>query len=244
MLDRYIAARFVEALAPGEPLTLQSFDDHKPPRRELTAINGGNLLRLWPWIERQQAAGAGVFVTVCRTPAGRRKTADVTGVRALFVDFDGAVPTSAHLPPSIVVQSGRGQHWYWLVCDCPVSHFRAAQKRLILHYGSDPAIHDLPRVMRLPGTLHQKGEPVLVDLLRCQHLVYPTATVLAGLPALPAPPAPAPLPRVRVVGGMADCATFDAVRYFRDSGAHLAELAGGKHAVVCPWWTQIGRAHV
>ena len=39
------------------------------------------------------------------------------------------------------------------------------QKVLAEHYGTDPSVHDLPRVMRLPGFYHRKAEPVQVKLL-------------------------------------------------------------------------------
>jgi hypothetical protein len=37
---------------------------------------------------------------------------------------------------------------------------------LIARFASDPRVHDLPRVMRLPGFFHRKGEPFMVRIVR------------------------------------------------------------------------------
>lgn len=238
-LDYAAAWAFAEALGPDQQLTLQSFDDGADKRRELAAINGGKLAALWPWVQRQQERGCGIFATVNATAAGRRKAADVTAVRALFCDFDRPRQRDWHLRPSVVVQSGHGEHAYWLTADCPLDQFRAAQQRLAAHYGSDPAVNDLSRVMRLPGTLWQKLQPPRpVLLLDCRRIVYQTAALLDGIAALPAP-ARVPLPERRHAGGHGVCDTkgFDALRYFDDAGAILGR--DPKHAaklwIVCPW---------
>lgn len=134
-----------------------TFEEH---RRLLTIMNN---------------RGAGIFVMVnagdgvvrdgartCRT------TANVTRVRALFVDLDGApivpVLTSA-LSPDWVVQSSPGRwHAYWAVNDCPLPSFERAQDALAARFGGDPKVKDLPRVMRLPGFFHRKAEPYLSEL--------------------------------------------------------------------------------
>ena len=47
-------------------------------------------------------------------------------------------------------------HVYWCIDDAPLSAFGGTQKKLSELFGSDPAVCDLPRVMRLPGFPHQK----------------------------------------------------------------------------------------
>src|SRR5262249_20796337 len=39
--------------------------------------------------------------------------------------------------------------------------FGAVQKAIAARYGGDPSVHDLPRVVRLPGFIHRKGKPFL-----------------------------------------------------------------------------------
>jgi len=112
--------------------------------------------------------GAGVFITVNKTDgSGKRKAENITDVRALFVDSDTGDLPPLELPPSIIVQSRNGQHGYWLLPSGePLDSFTSAQKALVHHLGTDPAIHDLPRVMRLPGFIHMKdpNAPFLVRI--------------------------------------------------------------------------------
>ena len=116
--------------------------------------------------------GAGIFVMINAGDGRGRSSENVTGIRALFIDDDHDKITTdlLHLPPSIVVKSVHGRHFYWLVDDCGLDEFSAAQKRLAAHYNTDPIIHDLPRVMRVPGFCHNKIKggrglgPILVTL--------------------------------------------------------------------------------
>ena len=66
----------------------------------------------------------------------------------------------------MIVHSGRGHHFYFCT-DVPLDQFSGLQQQLIAKLGTDPAVKDLPRVMRLPGTLHLKdpANPRLVKLL-------------------------------------------------------------------------------
>jgi hypothetical protein len=136
-----------------------------------------------------QEGGWGVFVVV--NEGGRNKKS-ITRVRALFIDGDGIpLPLRWHCEPDFIVQRDE-THWhaYWLVDDCPVEAFEAAQKRLIVHYGSDPAICDLSRVLRVPGTIHQKGAPIQMVLIPKRDPSWEPRRTLAelmeALPALPA----------------------------------------------------------
>lgn len=69
---------------------------------------------------------------------------------------------AAGLPkPTLVLQSGHGIHAYWRL-DKPLRDLKrwtALQKRLIAAVGSDPSIHDPPRIMRLPGFKNCKARP-------------------------------------------------------------------------------------
>jgi hypothetical protein len=239
--DPKAATRYIQALTGyhASAVTLQAFDDGEQKRRDLAAVRGGTLRDLWPWVCAMQAQGAGVFCTVNETVLGQRKAADVKRVRALFCDFDGKEPGDWHLPPSMVVQSGHGKHAYWLANDCPLGCFVEAQKRLALHYGSDFKVHDLPRVMRMPGTWHQKGEPVPVRLLSVSPSSYAVAAVLDGIADLPEPPRRPREPERLAPDrrGMAlDVRTFDVRRWADDAGLLLGESKrSGRWYIHCPW---------
>lgn len=238
-LDQALA--WAWAIAGTDQLTIQTFDDRKGGGSP--QVRGGALGDLWPWVEAQQAAGQGVFATVNDTPLGQRKAHDVTAVRALFADFDGAPPPAAwHVEPTLVVQSRRGVHAYWSLHPWPSADaraFRDAQHRIAQHYGSDRAVCDLPRVMRLPGTTQQKVDPpYLVHILHDSGAVYSVPKILQSLPQLPR----AERPRVQtaVIGGEVDLATLDVAALARAAGLDPQQhgsTAGGdaRWAIQCPW---------
>jgi len=130
----------------------------------------------------------GIFVIV---NAGGHKREAINKIRALFIDCDNRPqPDAWHVPPDfLVVRSPTHWHAYWRVEQCPLDLFTSAQRRLIAHYNSDPAIHDLPRVMRVPGTIHLKepGDPVPVHLTILRESwepIRPLKEILDGLPEL------------------------------------------------------------
>ena len=102
----------------------------------------------------------------------------------LFTDDDGKgptpKPTTDAAPPTMVVESAHGPHTYWgLHPGEPLSAFTAAQGALAKHFETDPKVKDLPRVMRVPGFLHQKDpeHPFFVTVVE-------TNPAHAGIPVL------------------------------------------------------------
>lgn len=161
---------FVKTLAgcAEAPVTFQTFDDDaKRKDRSLARVLHGSIIDREVELAALNERGAGVFITVNATDLQGRREENVTGLRALFVDADGVeLPTAWPLEPSIVVESRRGRHAYWLLRPGePLELFGPAQAQLAVALGTDPKVKDLPRVMRLPGTLHRKGEPFKVRLL-------------------------------------------------------------------------------
>lgn len=164
VIDLDEARRFLDLLAPGEPVTFQTFDDGPSPKRKWMAqVEHGTLKRRRKWLTRMNQQGAGVFVTVNAT-TGERKASDVVRPRALFVDIDEPAPgtlerlRAAELPPSMIVESSPGKlHAYWLTDAVGLSEFEALQIRLIAEWGADVSGKDLSRVLRVPGFLHQKN---------------------------------------------------------------------------------------
>lgn len=174
------AKRFLEILGPGEDFTFQTFSDTKKDDGRNPATSRAtpqNLNRILHRELDQHAAvltslnklGAGVFVMVNQGDQKGRKKENVIRVRALFVDLDGAplepVMASA-VKPHITVESSPGRyHAYWLVKDCPLEQFTQLQAALAAKFNSDPAVKDLPRVMRLPGFFHQKNGAFMTRIL-------------------------------------------------------------------------------
>ncbi|RUW47671.1 hypothetical protein EOA32_28105 [Mesorhizobium sp. M1A.F.Ca.ET.072.01.1.1] len=159
------AERFLTLLDSDPEFTFQTFDDDEARQdRKLTKTLHGTLAQHGDTLKRLNAAGAGIFFTVNKTDgSGDRKSENIVGIRALYVDKDNGPVDDVlkhTMPPHIVVKtSGHKGHAYFRIepGTLDLADFRSSQKRLIETFGSDPAVHDLPRVMRLPGFLHMKN---------------------------------------------------------------------------------------
>jgi hypothetical protein len=164
------AERFLTLLDPtATEFEFRTFDDDKDRKDEnLTRTFFGALAEHAAELKRLNDNGAGVFVTVNETDGKGRKAENIIKVRAVFIDLDGAPlpPIMAiRSKPHIVVETSPGKfHVYWLVEGLPLQDFTAVQKDLIEVFQSDDVIHDLPRVMRLPGFFHRKREPFIIRI--------------------------------------------------------------------------------
>lgn len=165
------AKRFLSLLDPVatkfEFLTLD--DDRERDAASLRQPLYGTLEQHADEMQWLNNKGAGVFVTINETNGKGRKTEDIKRVRAAFVDLDGAplLPVQqCRQPPHIINETSPGRfHPYWLVDHIPLQDFSAVQKSLIQFFDADPAIHDLPRVMRLPSFYHRKRNPFLIRII-------------------------------------------------------------------------------
>ena len=97
-----------------------------------------------------------------------RTAANVTRIRALFIDLDGAplepVLNAGRLPDWVVQSSPGRWHAYFAVDDCPIERFSDIQRALADRFAGDRNVADTPRVMRVPGFFHCKAEPFLSKL--------------------------------------------------------------------------------
>ncbi len=156
------ATRFLDLMTEGEPVTFQTFGD-SAQEPALARVMHGTFGQHATTLHELNARGAGVFWMVNVGDSQGRKAENVTGVRALFVDLDGAPIGPVHdagLEPDAVVESSPDRwHAYWLVDGCAPSRFKPAQQALAAKFGGDRSVCDLPRVMRLPSFFHQKGQP-------------------------------------------------------------------------------------
>lgn len=168
------AKRFLTAIGRDQPLLFRVLFDaggqngkrgHQPV--ELT----GSFDEHAQDLRRHNDAGFGVFVQVNRSDGNGGRASNIMDATCLFADFDGVPLENVErlaLSPHITVETSSGKrHFYWRVADIPLAEFSALQKRPIRLFDSDKSIHDLPRIMRLPGFLHLKNpdEPHLVRVL-------------------------------------------------------------------------------
>ena len=150
-----------------------------------------------------------------RSRAGGTKANDVPFARSFFADFDRSASgektcsvsealdrlRDAMLPsPTAVVSTGAGCHVYWRLDD-PIEDldvWSRTQKAIIKTLRTDPAIHDAPRCMRLPGFANVKyAHRPVAQLVRADGRIcypeyefpeplpprsVPTAAELAGVP--------------------------------------------------------------
>lgn len=221
------------------PVTFQTFTDGtpKPFPDPLARTLHGCLDDLAPELETMSAQGAGVFIAVNATDGRGRKKANIRALRGWHADLDAKLarepfPVEAlALPPSMSVSTPGGVHLYWLA-DSPmrcegearqVPH--EAELKALAHalsaWGADPAVCQVAAVLRLPGYLHRKAEPRLVELITAGGPRYSREAFRAAFPAVSAPPVPLAMPTRRPV----PCANRAAV--LRRAEAYLSTLPGG-----------------
>jgi RecA-family ATPase len=200
--DLAIAKAFWSALSPNDPrVRLRFVKAGRGGAREYWA---DNMEAIWPKVVELQAVGYECYYILNIAPhsdgrgwQGMVEDADITGIRALAADFDkkGLPVWEWHAPPDLIVNSSvvngiqKGQA-LWLAADCPVDGFTAAQERLIAFYEeagvpADASIVNPSRILRLPGSLHQKdsSNPQLVTFIgAAAPTPRPLANLLAGLP--------------------------------------------------------------
>ena len=183
------AARFI-ALLTGDaqtPVCFRAIYDATNEEKKQRAQNGLQtpcwgkkdcaLASIYEWLQSANALDAdqarqAIYVVVNE---GGQDSNSITGVRANFIDADvesgKGIPLEEvvwHQPPTFVVRRGKNYHAYWLTTDdFPLDEFTGVQKRLAKHYQSDPAVCDLPRIMRVPGFQHLKNlnKPQPVELI-------------------------------------------------------------------------------
>jgi len=187
-VDTKQAERFLTALAAGAPdavFAFQVYDDKKNggPAWHKTGTFKDHCAEL---IEAN-SQGCGVFVTVNRTDGGGRKAENIIGIRGVFTDLDGApidpVKTFPLKPHIVVESSPRRFHAYWLTAAFPAEKFTQVQCAIAAKFGGDPSVKDLPRVMRIPGFWHQKGEPFLSMFVESNHHApFGPAEIIAAFP--------------------------------------------------------------
>lgn len=183
-IDVEQANAFLHAIAPNdERFIFQTYDD-KTSDDDLARVAAGSLHAVLPALQDVTHRGAAVCMQI-NAGVGRGRV-KITAVRAVFIDLDSVESATlseiaATMPrPSAVVASSPGKyHIYWRVLDCTLEQFKLAQLKLAAAFRSDPKVHNLDRVMRLPGTWHFKSAPIQVKLLAHAAVSYSIAALLA-----------------------------------------------------------------
>ncbi|MCP3729726.1 PriCT-2 domain-containing protein [Sphingomonas sp. MG17] len=158
------ARRFLAGIGRQEPFLFRALIDAKDKKKnpkfgpqELTGSFADNAQQL----RRLNDAGYGIFVQINVADGSGWKADNIVAATCLFADFDGVPLENVErlaLPPHVVVETSPGKrHYYWRVDGLPINLHPLLQQQLIELFGSDKSVHDKPRIMRLPGFLHQKN---------------------------------------------------------------------------------------
>jgi len=110
---------------------------------------------------------------------------DILATKALWVDIDTPSPPRATFPPSAVVFSGNGWHYYYLLDEYAydVEKVEVANKTLADGLDGD-SCHNCNRLLRIPGTINSKNGTIC-ELRQVPGHAYALQdfTVLANLDA-------------------------------------------------------------
>lgn len=192
-IDRQQAITQLEMLGyqQGDAVYVRAFLPKEDPRYAPNTGRKADRLN-WEQVERWQAQGYGVYVVV---NGGGHKDEDVKSCRAIFCEFDDRPIEdqkefwrSLNLPePTLQVQTRKSVHTYW-VFDAAISvdAWRKLQTDLLAYTGSDPALKNPSRVMRLAGSYHIKPgcEPVCCNIIHSLDKCYSYDELRAAIPLL------------------------------------------------------------
>lgn len=220
-IDLPAAHAFCDALAGSDsPLTFQTFAERAGATTRAT-VKHGALRDHADALTRANVSGAGVFLTINATDGHGRKAANVRSVRAVFADFDGApLPDAFPIRPHALIESSPARwHAYWF-CSLALDRFAGVQRSIAHAFDSDPAVCDLPRVMRLPGFIHQKAEPFKTRIAALEVFpAYRDREILDAFPAIAQTPEKAPC---RILQGRRNADLFKRAQLWHRQGRDYA----------------------
>lgn len=139
-------------------------------------------------IKEYNENGYGIFLSVNEFSRNRpRREENIMSLNSFYADFDNGTKEqqikviSKCLRPSAVVESRNGFHCYWNIKnnmiaemgkDQAIENYKLIQQLIINCTGADKSVKDAARVLRLPDTLHLKGEPFLVKQIYSSDCSY------------------------------------------------------------------------
>lgn len=200
MTDYNQAYAFISALTGNQADTaLVDFRMIHDVRKDIPAIPiRDTLANAWNSITTYNSQGYGAFATISEMDGAGRELSNVQSVRAHFIDLDDLSAlqnyerAAAFYPaPAFAVSSSASKfHVYWPSSPYKDNdRFQVIQRKLYTMFSGDRKVIDASRVMRLPGTMHQKADAngiVTPRLVTCWSLpgmgyVTPPETLEAAL---------------------------------------------------------------
>ena len=181
---------------PHERVCLRVFSDRADsafPGQKLE-VEQGHFDNIAGALQKHNEQGRGIYFVI---NYGGHEDAEIGRINAQFMECDDisleeqlACVQAFPLEPSLIVKTRKSLHCYWLIKKGSVHNFRRVQRGLIAHFGADPACVNESRVFRLPGFMHCKEEPVLVECIKFNpEIRYTQEQLEAVLPVVPEEPA-------------------------------------------------------
>ncbi len=205
--DALVFLACLTQVIPADALTFQTFTDTKPKPvpDPLAFVRSGALQKHHDELMRLSGRGAGIFIAVNQTDLQGRKKENIVALRGWWADLDTKDASEAldlarlPLAPTMVVRTPGGWHLYWLALDpmpCGDELRRdehEAELKTIAQslkaFGGDAGACDVGRVLRVPGYLHKKEEPRLVELVSVNGPRYTREQIREAFPLMEKPKA-------------------------------------------------------
>ena len=187
---------FISALGKKEKPRFRAFPHKDTPKELREKLRPKKLSNRFLDIRDAQREGLNIYLVV---NDGGDKDKDIKRCVAYFVEFDGIseeeqqrkIRESGLPEPTIIIRTGGGSlHYYWVLLTPleDIDLWKDDQKRLIAHLGSDPAIFNPSRVMRLAGCLYINGnqEPIAqTEIIHRSDQKHTREALLKSIPDLP-----------------------------------------------------------
>ncbi|MGA9243495.1 MAG: RepB family DNA primase [Silvibacterium sp.] len=169
----YVAYEFLTlSFAPGETLAILLRGEYPvKTQQRIVRFECAIAPRYLRWLAYENARGANIYVAANPLRFGSRKRTkeSIDEVRHLYIDIDSdgdvrlvEIRTSDRVPiPSTILSTSPGKYQVlWQVDDFRFAEQERLLKLLATAFGGDPACTDCNRVLRLPGFLNNKYDPV------------------------------------------------------------------------------------
>lgn len=195
-VDLSQAETFLSVLDPNtKTFSFQTFADNRNRKHfGLVESLNGSLANYALKLKSLNDRGAAIAVGVNGTLTARKNEL-VNRYRAVWCDYDQNKLASKRslelllkgfpLEPSIVVRTSLDNyHFYWLARGMGRMPFEMIMARLVEDYGADPAATDPARALRIPGFVHRKSSPHLVQMLSHTGTVYERDQLIKAFPPL------------------------------------------------------------
>lgn len=217
--------------ADDDTIYIRTFDDKKKNGKLASKkhIKLSVFDEIIPELVDLNQSGCGVFFVVNGGGDTNEEVIKGNIARAQFFECDDKsleeqwqIIEDAPLEPSIIVQTSKSLHVYYLLIDGQAARFRGLQNKLCEFCGGDTSVKNEGRVMRLPGFYHNKQEPVIVKLVRFKpELKYTQDQILAAFSSSAAHESKAAAPTViEKAGASPELITAESVEKIGEGNRH------------------------